>query len=160
MTEAPRITHVLLVLDKSGSMYELAADVRGGFNDYIGQLKADGSACRLTMVLFDHRYHRPLIDAPLDAAPVLTEKNYAPGGNTALLDAIGQVLTDFKTAHGDLAEDERAILFVHTDGMENSSREYSLDTVKRMIQERTDTGRWMTLFVGAGPDTWWGGRNL
>lgn len=154
------ITHALLAVDRSGSMAELAGDVRGGFNAYLDQLAEDGGDYRLTVLLFDHEA-RLLTEAacPLAQVPRLTRDNYVVRGNTALYDAIGYLITQFER-HFTLGEQDRVLLVVQTDGKENSSREYTAAGIRAMIDQRVATGRWMTVYLGAGPDAWGAGESL
>lgn len=148
------ITHVLLATDSSGSMAPLANDVRGGFNTYIQGLRdtADGRY-RITARLFDTTVTELCTAAKPRAVPELDAQNYVPGGGTALLDAVGELIVGFERATT-LGEGERVLLVVQTDGEENSSREYKLDTIRHMITEREAGGRWACLFLGAGRNAW------
>jgi hypothetical protein len=154
-------THVLLVTDKSGSMDHLASDVIGGYNGYLQSLQDDEEAgYRVTSVTFSSSYSREdtgydvlcVSEKPEDA-PRLDTTNYRPAGGTALLDAIGRTITDFE-AKTKLAEGDRVLLVVQTDGHENSSREYKREGVAKMITDREAGGQWSAIFMGAGPDTW------
>lgn len=148
------ITHVLLATDKSGSMSSLANDVRGGFNTYIDGLADDKDGrYRITARLFDTSVTELCTAAKPRAVPRLDILSYSPGGGTALLDAVGELIVGFEKATT-LGEDERVLLVVQTDGEENSSREYRLDTIRQMITEREAGGRWACLFLGAGRDAW------
>lgn len=147
-------THVLLVNDVSGSMDALAGDVRSGYNAYVADLRADTEATySVTAVLFNHEYEALCVGASLDAVPELTHINYRPRGFTALLDAVGRAIADFESSTV-LADDDRVLLVVQTDGAENSSREYSREQVAEMIRTREAAGRWTCLFLGAGIDAW------
>lgn len=155
-------THVLLAVDRSGSMARLADDVRGGFNDFLDDLAGQDNAAdyRLTVVMFNHGYDLLCPAAsPLADVPRLDGGNYQPRGNTALLDAVGNLITTFE---GDtqLGDDDRVMLVVQTDGRENSSNEFTAETVRAMIAEREGGGKWMSAYLGAGPDAWNGGAAL
>lgn len=153
-------THVLLVTDKSGSMFLLAADVRGGYNQYRQSLIDDDEVrYRVTSVLFADDYQLLCTAAKPRDVPKLDEKTYIVGGSTALRDAIGRTITDFEKAVPELGEGDRVLLVVQTDGHENSSREYSAETIKTMLAEREAKG-WGTIYMGAGPNAWNQGGNL
>lgn len=148
-------TYVLLVTDESGSMYRLAEDVRGGYNQYRQSLIDDADArYRVTSAIFSDDYRLLCIAAkPKDTAE-LDEKNYEPGGSTALLDAIGKTIVDFEKKVPKLGADDRVLLVVQTDGQENASREYDRAGITKMIKDREAGGQWACIFMGAGPDTW------
>jgi hypothetical protein len=148
-------THVLMVTDESGSMEPLEDDVRGGFNRYVDDLRNDvDSKYRLTVALFNHAYRPVCVAAKLADVPKLDGQNYRPGGMTALVDAIGRTIADFETRVPNLAEGDRVLLVVQTDGQENSSKEYTTESVRKLIADREAGGRWSCLFLGAGPDAW------
>ena len=146
-------THVLMAVDRSGSMSGLAGDVRGSFNTYLDSLVSDDYKYRLTIAMFNHDYQPHCRAAKPREVTRLDTTNYRPGGNTSLLDAIGRLITDFETTTT-LADGDKVMLVVQTDGDENGSREYTLDAVRSLIKDRESTGRWSCLFIGAGPDTW------
>ncbi|MCX5066610.1 hypothetical protein OOJ91_12050 [Micromonospora lupini] len=147
-------TYVLLIVDMSGSMNKLADDVRGGFNAYVDELRADTDReYRLSVTLFDTEFI-PLCTAhSLDGAPAMTEANYRPRGSTALMDAVGLTIGQFESAAA-LDEDDRVLVVVQTDGRENSSREFTAADITHLIKTREAGGRWSFVFLGAGPNTW------
>ncbi len=154
-------THVILVTDKSGSMYDKASDVRGGYNSYLDDLEKDTKMdYRISSMLFDTEYMALCVDAPLAEAPRLTETNYQAGGNTALIDAVGKSITDFEKRTPSLGETDRVLLVVLTDGYENSSYEYDNKAVQKMVKDREARGKWACVFLGAGIDAWAQAGNL
>jgi len=82
----------------------------------------------------------------------MTEEEYYVRGSTALLDAIGKTVMQVK-ANQDKKEIKDKVLFVIiTDGMENASREYRADQIKKLIEERKEKNNWEFLFLGANID--------
>jgi len=85
----------------------------------------------------------------------LTDKDYTVRGSTALLDAIGKTVKKIRTAQKQTAEEYRAekVLFVIiTDGLENASREYSLNRIKKRINHQKEKYDWEFIFLGANMD--------
>lgn len=146
------VTHVLAIIDMSGSMSPLAEDVRGGFNQYLADLGKDDTDYRMTVTVFDTEFESLAVDLPLDQVPQLDASNYRPRGMTALNDAIGKTIAEFEAKHGKVRKHERVLVVINTDGAENSSREYSTSQVKALIAERDKSDRWGFLFLGAGPE--------
>lgn len=147
-------THVLVITDKSGSMYGLASDVRGGFNSYINELRADKNGdYSVTVTLFDTECESLCINVPLSKVPAFTEDNYHPGGMTALLDAVGETIQRFEN-NADVCKHDRVLVVVQTDGRENSSREWSKDKIKKLIKDREATEQWTFIYLGAGAEAW------
>ena len=65
-------TDITVVLDRSGSMESIAGDVIGGLNTFIrAQAQVEGEAC-FTLVQFDDRRDRGMIDLLDDHVDVMT----------------------------------------------------------------------------------------
>lgn len=147
-------TELVFILDKSGSMAGLESDTIGGFNSMLEKQKKLPGECRITTVLFDHRYELLHDRIDIQAVSPMTEKEYQVGGCTALLDAVGRTIQKLIQVQRNTAEEYQAesVMFVIiTDGAENSSREYSAQKVKAMIEEEKRCG-WEFIFLGANMD--------
>lgn len=148
-------TEIVFILDKSGSMAGLEADTIGGYNAMLGkQKKAEGEAI-VTTVLFDHGYELLHDRINVRGISPITEKDYQVGGTTALLDAIGFTIQKIVNVQKKTSESEQAekVLFViTTDGMENASREFTTDKIKKMVQYQKEKFGWEFLFLGANID--------
>jgi len=153
------ITHVLLVVDMSGSMGHLASDVRAGLNTYVKDLSTSKNRFRASLTIFNTSFTHLCVEAKLADVPTIDHTNYTPTGFTALLDAIGKTVTEFEAA-GTLAEDDRVLLVVQTDGLENASREFTWKQIRDMLDEREKTGKWAIVYLGQGADSWAQGYNL
>jgi uncharacterized protein YegL len=148
------LTEIVFILDRSGSMSGLEADTIGGFNSMIAkQSKEEGEAI-VSTVLFDGVSEVLHDRVPLDKIEKMTEKDYFVRGCTALLDAIGGAVHHISTVHKYIREEdvpEHTMFIITTDGMENASREYSSDKVKKLIEEKKEKG-WEFIFLGANID--------
>jgi Mg-chelatase subunit ChlD len=148
-------TDITIVLDRSGSMESVADDTIGGFNRFLlDQKQAPGDGV-LTLVQFDHEYEFVHRARPLAEVPPLSRETFVPRGQTALLDAIGRTLNDTfeRLAKTDEAQLPGSVIFVIlTDGHENASREFSRETVFKMISERQAKQGWTFVFLGANQD--------
>lgn len=148
-------TELVFILDKSGSMAGLESDTIGGFNSMLNKQKALDGECRITTVLFDNRYELLHDRIDIRAVSPMTDREYQVGGSTALLDAIGQTVHKLAAVQKNTVEEYRAehVMFVIiTDGEENSSREYSAQKVKAMIEEEREKYGWEFVFLGANID--------
>ncbi|NLL67602.1 MAG: VWA domain-containing protein, partial [Clostridiaceae bacterium] len=149
------LTELVFILDKSGSMGGLESDTIGGYNAMLEKQKAVEDECRMTTVLFDNNYELLHDRIDIKAVSAIAEKEYFVGGSTALIDAIGRTIHKIGNAQKHTAEDYRAekVMFVIiTDGEENSSREYSSEKVKKMIQHQKSKYGWEFIFLGANID--------
>lgn len=148
------LTELVFILDRSGSMRGLESDTVGGYNALLDkQRKEDGEAI-VTTVLFDDGYELLHDRIPLTGIADITTKEYYVRGCTALLDAVGRTITKVENAQAHTLESQRpekTLFVITTDGLENSSKEYRLDTVKTMIARCREKG-WEFLFMGANMD--------
>ena len=150
-----KATELVFILDKSGSMAGLESDTIGGFNAMLQKQRALPGQCRITTVLFDNRYELLHDRIDIRAVSPMTEREYQVGGSTALLDAIGRTIQKLAGVQRNTAEEYRAdnVMFVIiTDGAENSSREYSFQKVKAMIEHEKEKYGWEFVFLGANID--------
>lgn len=146
---------LVFILDRSGSMSGLEKDTIGGFNSMLEKQKAADGECRITTVLFDNNYTLLHDRIDIRAVSPMTDEEYFVGGSTALLDAVGRTINKLVNVQKSTAEDFRAekVMFVIiTDGEENSSREYSADKVREMIEREKTEYDWEFIFLGANID--------
>lgn len=149
------LTELVFILDKSGSMGGLETDTIGGYNSMLEKQKAVEGECHITTVLFDNNYELLHDRIDIKAVSPITEKEYAVGGSTALLDAIGRTIHKIGNAQKHTADDYRAekvMLIIITDGEENSSREYSAEKVRAQIERQKTKYGWEFVFLGANID--------
>lgn len=148
------LTELIFILDRSGSMNGLESDTIGGFNGMLSKQKAEGEKVNVTTVLFDDEVEIVHDRFPIDIIEPLTDKEYFVRGCTALLDAVGQSIKKMENVQKNLPDTHKAgrvIFVITTDGLENSSVEYSYKDVKRMIEAKKENG-WEFLFLGANID--------
>ena len=148
------ITELVFILDRSGSMSGLEGDTIGGFNSLIAKQKQQDGLCYVSTVLFDNEAEVLHDRVKLLEIPSITEKDYTVRGCTALLDALGGAIRHIGNIHKYARPEdvpEHTMFIITTDGMENASRRYDSDQVKRMIEEKKAQG-WEFLFLAANID--------
>ncbi len=136
-------------------MSGLESDTIGGFNSMLAKQKEVDGECCVTTALFDNGYELIHDRTDIKAIGPITDKEYQVGGSTALLDAIGRTINKIGSAQKHTSEDYRAekVMFVIiTDGEENSSREYSADKVRALIERQKEKHGWEFIFLGANID--------
>ena len=143
---------LVLILDKSGSMDGLESDTIGGFNSMIEKERKEGIDASVTTVLFDTKFNVIHDRTPLKKVKNLTSKEYFADGDTALLDAIGSTIARIERVPDIYAKNNRVLFVIITDGMENSSREYSRAQIKKMISDKREKYDWEFIFLGANID--------
>lgn len=149
------LTELVFILDRSGSMCGLEQDTIGGFNSMLERQKEQEGEANVTTILFDHETQLLHDHFPLRAVAPLTEKDYYVRGCTALLDAIGYGIQKMANIQRQLPDSERAekvIFIITTDGLENASKRFSYEQIRRMIEREKEQYGWEFLFLGANMD--------
>ena len=150
--------HLYVLLDRSGSMTSMADDVIGGFNRLLADQQADGADARMTLVQFDSEDPQEVLADAVPMAEMLPLDNttFVPRGGTPLLDATARLLATATARAATLAsvdQTEEVMIVSITDGHENQSREQSLQSVRSLIDDRTEAG-WTFVFLGAAIDVY------
>ena len=149
----------LIIVDESGSMSHLREATLSGINETIGTIKsaqkefADTQAHTLTLVTFDSDSNRPDVRTMIDNQSITEVKefrDYMPNGCTPLYDAMGQSLTALHTAIKDDV-DASAVVTVLTDGLENASREWDAQSLRKLIGQLKEEG-WSFSYMGSAHD--------
>lgn len=147
---------IVLVLDKSGSMFDTWSDATGAVKQFLkDQVGLEGRTTDIRFGTFDTYVRLPELYIDATSKTVDSIKFPKPGGGTALLDAIGKHIYETGVALAATPVDKRpsnVYFVVMTDGEENSSREYSKGTIGRMIKEQETVYNWKFVFLGADQD--------
>ena len=149
------LTELVFILDRSGSMAGLEDDTVGGFNAMIEKQKREPGEAYVSTVLFDNE--RDVIHDRVDIQKIqpMTRKEYYVRGCTALLDAVGKAIHHIGNVHKYAREEDRpekTLFVITTDGMENASREYSYNRLKKLIERQKEKYGWEFIFLGANID--------
>ena len=138
------VLDVVYILDRSGSMSDVTEDTIKGYNSYIeGQLK---NKVKLTTILFDDFYEVRTFRKDIKKVEKLTDKTYYTRGCTALYDAIGKTIADISKE-----KPNKVLFIINTDGLENASREYDKEKVRKLI---TSHKKWEFMYIGANIDSY------
>ena len=147
-------THIMCVLDRSGSMDSIKNDMIGGFNTFLADQKKVKGKATIDLIQFDDHYDILLEMKDLSEATDLTDKTYVPRGCTALLDAIGRTIRRNEESINKLTDKPgKVICLILTDGEENASTEYDNAAIKKLITEKTDKEKWTFVYIGANQDS-------
>lgn len=147
---------LVFIVDESGSMSHSRQDVIGSFNQMIreyGQNKE--SNVRVSLFKFNNDVEYIIKNKDIRNVRLLKSRDYQPNGFTALYDAIGRGITTTDSEHTELFSNEQPkniIAVIITDGQENASREYSLSSIKSMINTHERLMNWRFIFIGADLD--------
>ena len=149
------LTEIVFILDRSGSMSGLEADTIGGYNSLIDKQKKEEGEAYISTVIFDDLQEVLNDRVPLDKVGRMTEDDYYVRGCTALLDAVGNAIHHIGNVHKYAREEDRpekTLFIITTDGQENSSKTYTYDKVKSMVERQKEKYGWEFLFLGANID--------
>lgn len=146
------LTDITLVVDRSGSMEQVREDAEGGVNTFIAEQGKQPGQALLTLVQFDTEYEFLHKGLPIQQVP---KYELTPRGMTALLDAVGKAINETGQRLAKMPQCDRpglVIFVVMTDGLENSSKEFSKAQLKQMIQRQQNEYNWHFTFLGANQD--------
>jgi uncharacterized protein YegL len=145
-------THIMLIVDRSGSMFNIRDDMNGAIVQMMEDQAKEPGTLLVDVITFD-----TAIDVVHDnVAPLDVKKDVIePRGNTALNDAIGVGVTRLGNKIRLMKEEDRpehVIVVVVTDGMENSSKDWTHDQVKALVLEQTERWNWTFMYLAANVD--------
>jgi uncharacterized protein YegL len=144
------LIELVFILDRSGSMIGLEADTIGGYNSLLAKQQKEAGDAIVSTVLFDDRQEVLHDRVPIKDIQLLSDKDYDVRGCTALLDAIGGAIHHIGNVHKYAREEDRpykTLFIITTDGMENSSKRYTYDKVKEMVERQKQKYGWEFLFL-------------
>lgn len=151
-------THLIVIVDRSGSMSSIRNDMVGGLQEFLDRQRELPGELTIDWVQFDNTaefVHRGAAAADVTVA-------LEPRGGTALYDAIGLALNDFTARYDAMPAEARPAnvqVVIVTDGAENSSTEYSTETVRGLIGANSARG-FEFVYLGANQDAVLVARNI
>lgn len=146
-------TAVVLIVDRSGSMANIAGTVEDALKEFVNKQTLEPGRLTIDTVFFDDEVESraKMIDPEKDTLDLSVK----PRGMTALFDAVGLKIQSFGDDLSNLPEEERpgkVIVVIATDGMENSSKEFTSELVASKIKEQKEAYGWDFTFIGANQD--------
>jgi len=149
-------SHISVILDRTGSMQDIRADVVGGYNAFLAAQRDTPHPATLTLVQFDSQDPYEILHSAADIAtvPPLTLEQYVPRASTPLYDAMGRGILDLEAwlaARPDAERPGKVIFVVVTDGQENASREFDRKRVNRLVKAKKKLD-WDFVFLSADLD--------
>ena len=148
-------THLIIVLDASGSMSSIQDDIKGSFNEFLKKQREEPGKTVFDLFQFNDDVKRPVKSADLAKFHDDLMAKYDCSGCTALNDAVCIAIDTVGHAFADMEEAERpehVLCVIITDGMENASREYTAKDVKDRIEHQKAAYKWDFQFLAANQD--------
>lgn len=130
-----------LLLDRSASMFTEWDSTLESINEYVKKLEDD---VNVYVAVFDSISYDVVRETTAKDYKLISKVEIEPRGSTPLYDSAGKIMTK-------IFEDNpsKAVLVIMTDGQENCSKEYKLDTVKSRLSEM-EKKEWPVVYLGAG----------
>lgn len=143
----------LVILDESGSMQCIKQAAINSVNETVqtirsAQKKHESQEHYASLVTFNDDVKVVYECLPVNEIKELTADDYNPDCCTALYDAMGVSLNALRKK---VAEDDKVLVTIVTDGYENASKEYSGKAIKALVDELKAKG-WVFAYIGANQD--------
>ena len=159
-------SHIIFVLDDSGSMQSCRDNTISGFNEYLQGQKTDAEQTGIETFVSLYKFDGSSVKCSIDHVNVsevkpLDRDSYNPQGGTNLLDAMGGVMMQINNKLSGVKKKDResVIITVLTDGEENASRTFRNSDIKAMV-EKAEAKNWGFMFLGANIDAFRAGSSL
>ena len=145
---------IVFILDESGSMESMGDEPWQTINNFVEDQKKAGKF-KFTLIFFNNKTNFIFKNLESDNIPILKREDYKPSNMTALNDAIGCGIIYQKSQSL-----ENVIFVILTDGLENSSKEFSGPCIKQMIEDMENTHNWKFIYLAANQDACLIGNNM
>ena len=156
-------THILIVLDASGSMSSIQDDIKGSFNEFLKKQREAKGKTVFDLYQFSDTAKRIVRSADLSQFHDDLMAKYVCTGCTALNDAVCTAIDTIGHEFADMPEPERpehVLCVIITDGEENASKEFSTMDVKDRIKHQQEVYSWEFRFLAANQDAFEAGESL
>lgn len=145
----------LLILDESGSMSSIEKQAVDSVNETLQSVRAAQKKYEaeqdhfVSFVTFNSDGIKTVLDCvEAQKAEDITPAQFNPACCTPLYDAIGQSVNVLKKS---VAENDKVLVTIITDGYENASKEYNQASVK-VLTEKLGKEGWTFAYIGANQD--------
>lgn len=144
----------LLILDESGSMSSIEKQAVDSVNETLqsvrsAQKKYEDQEHFVSFVTFNSSGIKTILDkVEANKAEDITPAQFNPDSCTPLYDAIGISVNELKKS---VAENDKVLVTIITDGYENASKEYNQASIKALTEKLGKEG-WTFAYIGANQD--------
>ena len=156
-------THILIVLDASGSMSSIQDDIKGSFNEFLKKQREEPGKTVFDLYQFNDEAIRLVKSADLAQFHDDLMSKYECTGCTALNDAVCTAIDTVGREFADMPEPERpghVLCVIITDGMENASKKFTSNDVKDRIEHQKTKYSWEFVYLAADPSAYDAGEAL
>ena len=156
-------THIIIVLDASGSMSSIQDDIKGSFNSFLDKQRQEPGKTVFDLFQFNDEVVRLVKAADLAQFRDDLMARYECSGCTAMNDAICIGMDTVGQDFANMAEEERpanVLCVIITDGMENASKKFTVKDVKERIEHQKTKYNWEFVYLAADQDAFAAGEAL
>ena len=156
-------THILIILDASGSMTSIQSDIKGSFNEFLKKQREAKGKTVFDLYQFSDEAKRIVRSADLAQFHDDLMAKYHCTGCTALNDAVCIAMDTVGHEFAEMPESERpehVLCVIITDGEENASRTFSTEDVKKRIRHQQEVYSWDFRFLAANQDAFEAGESI
>jgi len=133
--------HIGFILDESGSMAMRKDEAIYSFNLLLRQQVTTKRKASFGLTTFGSKVRvGPVVD--MHQCRALRDDDYSPRGDTPLFDAIGETIGSVDSS---LNYPINVVLIIFTDGHENASKQWKLEGLHALIQEKLTIG-WQFIY--------------
>jgi hypothetical protein len=154
-TKCGIVNDIIVIMDNSGSMEQMGNEPNEAINSFVEEQKnilSDDAT--FTLWEFNNNISLKIDDVSLKEIGSIDK--LVPNGMTALFDAIGNAINTKLTK----PRKDNVICVVITDGLENSSKEFSNFQIKNLIKLVEEKHHWKFVYLGANQDAFAVGENI
>ena len=156
-------THLIIILDASGSMSRIQDDVKGSFNEFLKKQREELGKTVFDLFQFNDEVKRLVVSADLAQFHEDLMSKYNCTGCTALNDAACIAIDTVGREFANMPEEERpehVLCVIITDGEENASREFTTEDIKNRIKHQQEVYNWDFRFLAANQDAFEAGESI
>ena len=141
----------ILVIDRSASMIDNIDNIKKGFNELVKEQVSQKSENRFTVMGFNTTV-KILSDANFPEVPDVSGEIIKVKGMTALLDSVGMAYNLILKQN----KIKDVTLTIITDGLENSSKDYTIEILDKMKMDIDTDYNLKMVFIGADKNCLYG----
>jgi len=155
-------THIICLLDRSGSMANLMKDSIGGFNTFLKKQRELPDEATITVALFDNEYDLLYDNVNIKDVEDITEDEWFARGMTSLYDAICKTINIEKARINKMKKKDKPnkiLVCIVTDGYDTSSCENTIYDAQNIIKD-SEKNDWNFIYLAAGQDAFTVGQSF
>lgn len=148
--QAKPITHVAIILDKSGSMGSTKDSAISGFNETVQDIKERAKTQEIycSLVTFNGEVYEHLWNVPAEQLAEADPADYQPNGSTAMRDAVGYTVQKLLNTTDHENTSVSYLVYVISDGETNADHHYGAPALKELMGGVQATKRWTITYIG------------